>query len=63
MISIVIFSENYAFSFWCLDELVKIMEGKKPKGQIVWPIFYKVDPSNVRKQTRSFGGSIGHTSS
>ncbi|KAG6599273.1 Disease resistance protein RUN1, partial [Cucurbita argyrosperma subsp. sororia] len=53
--SIVIFSENYAYSSWCLDELVKIMECKKSKGQIVWPIFYKVDPSDVRKQTGSFG--------
>lgn len=29
MISIVVFSENYAFSTWCLDELVKIIECKK----------------------------------
>uniref|UniRef100_A0A7N2L5G2 TIR domain-containing protein n=1 Tax=Quercus lobata TaxID=97700 RepID=A0A7N2L5G2_QUELO len=29
MISIIIFSENYVFSTWCSDELVKIVECKK----------------------------------
>ena len=28
-ISIIVFSENYASSAWCLDELVKILECKK----------------------------------
>ncbi|KAG6599275.1 Disease resistance protein RUN1, partial [Cucurbita argyrosperma subsp. sororia] len=58
LISIVIFSENYASSSWCLDELVKIIECKKSKGQIVWPIFYKVNPSDIRKQTGSFGEAL-----
>ena len=29
MISIIVFSKNYASSSWCLDELVKILECKK----------------------------------
>lgn len=58
LISIVVFSQNYASSSWCLDELVKIMDCKQSKGQIVWPIFYKVDPSDVRKQTGSFGEAL-----
>ena len=32
-ISIIIFSKNYAFSGWCLDELVNIIQCKKTKGQ------------------------------
>ena len=38
--SIIVFSENYAFSTWCLDELVKILKCKKndrsvkPKSEI-----------------------------
>ena len=32
--SIVIFSENYASSKWCLNELNKIMEFKKEKEQM-----------------------------
>ena len=54
MFAVVILSENYAFSTWCLDELVKIMECKKEMGQTVLPIFYDVDPSEVRKQTGTY---------
>ncbi|KAJ9705622.1 hypothetical protein PVL29_003609 [Vitis rotundifolia] len=53
--SVIVFSENYAHSRWCLDELVKIMECKKDLGHAVIPIFYHVDPSHVRKQEGSFG--------
>ena len=52
-ISIIIFSQNYAFSAWCLDELVGILNCKK-KGQLVLPVFYKVDPSKIRKQKGNF---------
>ena len=54
-VSVVVFSKNYANSKWCLDELVKIMECRREKGQIVLPVFYHVDPSDVRRQTGSFG--------
>uniref|UniRef100_A0A7N2MV84 TIR domain-containing protein n=1 Tax=Quercus lobata TaxID=97700 RepID=A0A7N2MV84_QUELO len=54
MISIIIFSQNYSFSTWCLEELTKILECKRI-GQKVYPVFYKVDPSEVRKQEGSFG--------
>ncbi|XP_031249156.1 disease resistance-like protein DSC1 isoform X2 [Pistacia vera] len=53
-ISLIIFSKDYASSKWCLDELVKILECKKIKGQMVIPVFYNVNPSDVRKQTGSF---------
>lgn len=56
-ISVIIFSEGYASSRWCLEELVKILECKNDKniGQIVVPVFYRVDPSDVRNQTGIFG--------
>ena len=54
MISIVIFSKNFASSTWCLKELVKIFECRS-NGQRVLPIFYKVDPSEIRKQDREYG--------
>ncbi|XP_008236611.1 PREDICTED: TMV resistance protein N-like [Prunus mume] len=54
-ISVVIFSKNYASSTWCLDELAKIIECKNSQQQIVLPIFYDVNPSDVRKQTGTFG--------
>ncbi|KAL5776194.1 hypothetical protein ACOSP7_009120 [Xanthoceras sorbifolium] len=53
-ISLVIFSELYTKSKWCLRELVKILECKKTNGQIVIPVFYQVNPSDVRKQTGPF---------
>ncbi|KAI5570746.1 hypothetical protein BDE02_11G049200 [Populus trichocarpa] len=53
-ISIIVFSKNYAWSRWCLDELVKIMERKRNAACIVYPVFYHVDPSEVRNQTGSF---------
>nr|XP_034928415.1 LOW QUALITY PROTEIN: disease resistance protein RPV1-like [Populus alba] len=54
-ISIVVFSKGYASSRWCLDELVEILKCKYRKtGQIALPIFYDIDPSDVRKQTGSF---------
>ncbi|PNX59315.1 TIR-NBS-LRR resistance protein, partial [Trifolium pratense] len=42
---LVVFSENYATSTWCLNELVEIMECHK-NGQIVVPVFYQIDPSH-----------------
>jgi hypothetical protein len=58
MISIIVFSENYASSKWCLDELVKILECKESKQQMVRPIFYKVDPSDIRNHRKSFGEAL-----
>ncbi|XP_070662426.1 disease resistance protein RPV1-like [Malus domestica] len=48
--SIIVFSERYADSSWCLNELVKIMECRDKLGRHVLPIFYHIDPSHVRKQ-------------
>ncbi|KAK9200316.1 hypothetical protein WN944_015513 [Citrus x changshan-huyou] len=46
-VSVIVFSEGYASSRWCLDELVKILECKKEYAQIVIPVFYRVDPSDL----------------
>ncbi|KAK9989080.1 hypothetical protein SO802_029319 [Lithocarpus litseifolius] len=54
-ISILILSKNYASSSWCLDELLKILECKETKEQMVLPVFFKVDPSDVEHQTNCFG--------
>jgi hypothetical protein len=49
-IAVIVFSENYAASKWCLDELEKIMECNRSLQQIVLPIFYLVDPSELQTQ-------------
>ena len=52
-IYVIVFSENYASSAWCLDELAKIIEYRN-NGRSVLPVFYKVDPSDVRKLKGTF---------
>ncbi|XP_038716995.1 disease resistance protein RPV1-like isoform X2 [Tripterygium wilfordii] len=61
-LSIVLFTENYANSRWCLDELVKILDCKRMIGQIVVPVFYNVNPSVVRDQTGSFAEAFAQHS-
>ena len=56
--SIIIFSENYASSSWCLDELTKILECVEEGGHTALPVFYNVDPSHVRKQNGSFADAF-----
>nr|XP_048322206.1 disease resistance protein RPV1-like [Ziziphus jujuba var. spinosa] len=53
-ISIIIFSENYASSARCLEELVEILECRKSFGRLVWPVFLGVKPSEVINQTGNF---------
>ncbi|XVF30479.1 hypothetical protein REPUB_Repub16aG0061600 [Reevesia pubescens] len=53
-ISVIVFSKDYASSTWCLNELVKIMEHRKSSQHIVLPVFYDVDPTQVKKQTQSY---------
>ncbi|XP_021816093.1 TMV resistance protein N-like isoform X2 [Prunus avium] len=53
-IALVIFSKDYASSTWCLKELVHILGCKKSHGQIVIPIFYRIDPSDLRNQQGTY---------
>ncbi|CAL1372859.1 unnamed protein product [Linum trigynum] len=47
-----IFSEHYACSRWCLEELAQMVEcWKRGKGgHLFLPIFYYVEPRDVRHQ-------------
>ncbi|KAK7349762.1 hypothetical protein VNO77_07399 [Canavalia gladiata] len=53
-ISLIIFSQHYASSRWCLEELVKVLECRENYEQILIPVFYNVDPTNVRHQKGSY---------
>ncbi|XP_039169592.1 TMV resistance protein N-like [Eucalyptus grandis] len=57
-VAIIIFSEDYASSQWCLEELAKLMECKEQKDLIVLPVFYKVDPRAVRGGRESYGRAL-----
>ena len=49
--AIIVLSTNYAFSKWCLIELAKIVECMKKTKLTILPIFYRVEPSDVRNQS------------
>ncbi|XP_016646813.1 PREDICTED: TMV resistance protein N-like [Prunus mume] len=57
-IAIVILSPNYASSSWCLDEVSKIVECKDV--DTILPIFYDVDPTDVRKQMGTFAEAFNN---
>ncbi|EFH41559.1 predicted protein [Arabidopsis lyrata subsp. lyrata] len=54
-IALVIFSEDYTESKWCLDELVQIKECMDQNKLRVIPIFYKLDPAVVKRLQGKFG--------
>ena len=53
--AVVVISQNYASSSWCLVELAKIVECMKNERLIVLPIFHYIDPSDVRNLKKNFG--------
>jgi hypothetical protein len=58
-IAIVVLSKNYATSSFCLEELSKILDSMKDKAdRFFMPIFYKVDPSDIRKLQKSYGEAM-----
>ncbi|CAN1855272.1 Disease resistance protein RPV1 [Linum perenne] len=57
-LSVVIFSEKFADSVWCLDEVATIARRMVKFGHRVLPIFYNVDPSDVADDCRSYATTI-----
>ncbi|KAJ0247603.1 ADP-ribosyl cyclase/cyclic ADP-ribose hydrolase [Hirschfeldia incana] len=52
--SVVVFTLHYADSRWCLDELAMLCDLGTSLDRPILPVFYKVDPSHVRKQSDHF---------
>ena len=48
--AVVVVSPRYGDSRWCLEELAKICECRR----LILPVFYRVDPSDVRRQRGPF---------
>nr|WIL60024.1 nodulation protein [Melilotus officinalis] len=57
-IAVIVFSKSYASSSFCLDELAHIIHYFKAKGRVVLPVFYDVDPSQVRHQNDGYGEAL-----
>ncbi|XP_074380970.1 disease resistance protein RUN1-like isoform X5 [Apium graveolens] len=56
---ILVISENYARSPWCLKELLDILSCKKTESRVV-PVFYYVDPSDLRYQKGRFSDALDY---
>ncbi|XP_023639562.1 disease resistance protein LAZ5-like [Capsella rubella] len=57
-IALVILSERYTESKWCLDELVKIQELVEQGKLMAIPIFYNLHPSVVESLDGEFGDNL-----
>ncbi|XP_020210447.1 disease resistance-like protein DSC1 [Cajanus cajan] len=57
-LAIVVFSETYADSKWCLKELVEILHCRIIQGLVAIPVFYEVDPSHIRNYSGPYGEAI-----
>ncbi|KAI6671615.1 hypothetical protein NL676_006500 [Syzygium grande] len=62
-VSLVVFTTNYADSRWRVHGLVEILECNRRfrdhRGHVLLPIFYDVEPRDVRKQIGRFGDGFG----
>ncbi|CAK8560218.1 unnamed protein product [Lathyrus sativus] len=62
-IFIVVFSENYVHSSWCLDELEQIMKFQTDKDRVIMPVFYGITPSYIRAYAKqTFGEALTRSS-
>ncbi|BAT97008.1 hypothetical protein VIGAN_09034800 [Vigna angularis var. angularis] len=60
-ITIIVLSKSYTESPCCLLVLEKIIECHETFGQIVLPVFYEIDPLDVRHQKDDFGKALEDT--
>ncbi|CAJ2633930.1 unnamed protein product [Trifolium pratense] len=56
--AIVVLTKNFADSKWCLKELIKILDCRKRKKLLVLPIFYEVEPTDIRHLKGRYGEAI-----
>nr|XP_023899315.1 TMV resistance protein N-like [Quercus suber] len=60
-ILVIVFSENYAESIWCLDELAEIVDRREKDPEVqIRPVFYNVNPSEIRNQKGNFGIALAN---
>ncbi|KAK3430945.1 hypothetical protein EUGRSUZ_E02148 [Eucalyptus grandis] len=57
-IAIIVFSKDYASSTWCLEEAAKIMECKEQRDLMVFSVFYKVEPKEIRTPRESYNEAM-----
>ncbi|XP_022642096.1 TMV resistance protein N isoform X2 [Vigna radiata var. radiata] len=60
-VAIVVFTKTYSQSAWCLHELQQIIKWQETYSRHVLPVYYEIQPSDVRLQKGDFGKSFKAT--
>ncbi|XP_014516829.1 TMV resistance protein N-like [Vigna radiata var. radiata] len=60
-VAIVVFNQTYSQSAWCLNQLLQIIDWHETYGRHVLPVYYEIQPSDVRLQKGDFGKAFKAT--
>jgi len=60
-VAIVVFTKTYSESAWCLHQLQKIIKWHQTYCRYVLPVYYEIEPSDVRLQKGDFGKAFKAT--
>ncbi|ESW06180.1 hypothetical protein PHAVU_010G026900 [Phaseolus vulgaris] len=60
-VAIVVFTKTYSQSAWCLQQLQQIIRWQETYCRNVLPVYYEIEPSDVRLQKGDFGKAFKET--
>jgi len=60
-VAIVVFTKSYSESAWCLNQLQQIIQCHQTYCRHVLPVYYEIQPSDVRLQKGDFGKALKAT--
>jgi len=60
-VAIVVFTKTYSESAWCLHQLQQIIKWHQTYCRHVLPVYYEIEPSDVRLQKGGFGKDLRAT--
>jgi len=60
-VAIVVFTKTYSQSAWCLQQLQQIIKWQETYCRHVLPVYYEIEPSDVRLQKGDFGKAFKAT--
>ncbi|XP_027908252.1 disease resistance protein ADR2-like [Vigna unguiculata] len=60
-VAIVVFTKTYSQSAWCLHQLQQIIQWHETYCRHVLPVYYEIQPSDVRLQKGDFGKALKAT--
>ncbi|XP_027908039.1 TMV resistance protein N-like isoform X2 [Vigna unguiculata] len=60
-VAIVVFTKTYSQSAWCLHQLQQIIKWQETYSRHVFPVYYEIQPSDVRFQKGDFGETFKAT--